>query len=250
MAGRLVVVTSAGKGNRRTTLREDLYYRLNVVPVTIPRWRNRRDDIPALVDHFFTRYATEQGITPPAISPEAMAALQSRLARQRARTCAMSSNGRHPGPARPPRRIEADMLPSRSSAAAWGRNRSTPALMGVPCAKRAKLRAGISQGPDPALFRQHLENRELHRHGALGAPSQAQAAGHGRPARGRGRRLISDGQGQLRRLSELLRIFRFAATAIRRVIETGPNGFIGTTELRTSQIATPQRARQYERSRE
>ncbi|KAJ8134105.1 hypothetical protein OY671_012681, partial [Metschnikowia pulcherrima] len=54
--------------------REDLYYRLNVVPVTIPSSAERRDDIPASVDHFFTRYATEQVITPPAISPEAMTA--------------------------------------------------------------------------------------------------------------------------------------------------------------------------------
>ncbi|MFX7640547.1 sigma 54-interacting transcriptional regulator, partial [Acinetobacter baumannii] len=57
--------------------REDLYYRLNVVPVAVPSLTDRRDDIPALVDHFFARYATEQGVPPPAISPEAIAALQS-----------------------------------------------------------------------------------------------------------------------------------------------------------------------------
>ena len=56
--------------------REDLFYRLNVVPVEIPSLAERRDDIPALADHFFTRYATEQGLRPPAISEEAMAALQ------------------------------------------------------------------------------------------------------------------------------------------------------------------------------
>ncbi|XUU60009.1 sigma-54-dependent transcriptional regulator [Erythrobacter sp. HA6-11] len=56
--------------------REDLFYRLNVVPVTIPSLAERRDDIPALIEHFFTRYSAEQGITAPAISEEAMAALQ------------------------------------------------------------------------------------------------------------------------------------------------------------------------------
>ncbi len=56
--------------------REDLFYRLNVVPVTIPSLAERRDDIPALAEHFFTRYSTEQGITPPVITDEAMAALQ------------------------------------------------------------------------------------------------------------------------------------------------------------------------------
>jgi two-component system, NtrC family, nitrogen regulation response regulator NtrX len=56
--------------------REDLFYRLNVVPITIPALRERRDDIAALVDHFFARYANEQGVTPPAVSSEAMTALQ------------------------------------------------------------------------------------------------------------------------------------------------------------------------------
>ncbi len=56
--------------------REDLFYRLNVVPVEIPSLSERRDDIPALAEFFFARYAAEQGIRPPAISEEAMAALQ------------------------------------------------------------------------------------------------------------------------------------------------------------------------------
>ncbi|RJY08454.1 sigma-54-dependent transcriptional regulator [Aurantiacibacter aquimixticola] len=56
--------------------REDLYYRLNVVPIDIPPLSDRRDDIPALAEHFFTRYAREQGLVPPGITPEAMAALQ------------------------------------------------------------------------------------------------------------------------------------------------------------------------------
>ena len=58
------------------TFREDLFYRLNVVPVDIPSLAERRDDIPALAEYFFARYATEQGIRPPEISEEAMAALQ------------------------------------------------------------------------------------------------------------------------------------------------------------------------------
>jgi Response regulator containing CheY-like receiver, AAA-type ATPase, and DNA-binding domains len=56
--------------------REDLFYRLNVVPVAIPSLSQRREDIPALAEHFFTRYSNDQGLSPPEISSEAMAALQ------------------------------------------------------------------------------------------------------------------------------------------------------------------------------
>jgi two-component system nitrogen regulation response regulator NtrX len=56
--------------------REDLFYRLNVVPVAIPSLAQRREDIPVLAEHFFARYSNDQGLMPPDISSEAMAALQ------------------------------------------------------------------------------------------------------------------------------------------------------------------------------
>jgi DNA-binding NtrC family response regulator len=57
--------------------REDLYYRLCVVPVFTPPLRERADDVPALARHFARRTAAEIGVNPPDVTPEAIALLQS-----------------------------------------------------------------------------------------------------------------------------------------------------------------------------
>ena len=61
---------------RQGLFREDLYYRLNVVPLRMPPLRERRDDIPELVRHFLTQ-AAEEGLPWKIIDSEAMERLQS-----------------------------------------------------------------------------------------------------------------------------------------------------------------------------
>jgi transcriptional regulator with PAS, ATPase and Fis domain len=53
------------------TFRKDLYYRLNVVPINIPPLRERREDIPYLVDYFIERFTRESGKPIRGITPAA-----------------------------------------------------------------------------------------------------------------------------------------------------------------------------------
>jgi two-component system nitrogen regulation response regulator NtrX len=113
--------------------REDLYYRLNVVPVYVPSLAERREDIPALIDHFFARYANDQGMAPPEVTAEAMAALQSyewpgnvrQLRNVVERTVILTPRERLS-------RIEPDMLPGEITNSRISGELGMPALMGAP----------------------------------------------------------------------------------------------------------------------
>jgi DNA-binding NtrC family response regulator len=60
---------------RQGIFREDLYYRLNVLPIIIPALRERLDDVPRLAAHIIEREITEHGTDVKRLSPEAVAAL-------------------------------------------------------------------------------------------------------------------------------------------------------------------------------
>jgi two-component system, NtrC family, nitrogen regulation response regulator NtrX len=76
-----VRVVAATNANLRAAtedgrFREDLFYRLNVLPIHIPPLRSRLEDIPGMVDHLMERLRSREGMNPPEISSHGMAALR------------------------------------------------------------------------------------------------------------------------------------------------------------------------------
>jgi DNA-binding NtrC family response regulator len=102
------------------TFREDLYYRLNVVPIDIAPLRERKEDVPDLVNLFITRFATDSGKTIESISPPAMQMLVNyywpgnvrELQNIVERACALAK-----GNVLEPADIHIDARPSKSAAA-------------------------------------------------------------------------------------------------------------------------------------
>jgi two-component system nitrogen regulation response regulator NtrX len=61
---------------KKGTFREDLLYRLNVIPILLPPLRERKEDIPELVDYFLGYFSAEYGQKPKKITPEGLQMLE------------------------------------------------------------------------------------------------------------------------------------------------------------------------------
>ena len=163
--------------------REDLYHRLSVVPVRVPPLAERREDIPDLVHYFMDQISNATGLPRRVIGEDAMAVLQShdwpgnvRQLRNNVERLMILAGGdrrrhHHGGDAAAGRGLDGAVDAERQ------RRR---AIDGHAAARSARgVRARISGRADQPLRRQHLQDRGIRRHGALGIASQAEGAGGG-----------------------------------------------------------------------
>ena len=140
--------------------REDLFFRLNVIPILVPPLRERRDDIPQLVQHFAKLTSEEHNLKPKRFDPRAMETLQRyrwrgniRELRNTVERLMIMAPGDLVRPEDLPAEVHGDGAP-RSDGARTGRGGGPGATAGIPrpCRRRRPARCGSSRKPPSAHF--------------------------------------------------------------------------------------------------
>ena len=151
--------------------REDLFYRLSVVPIRVPPLRDRREDIPLMARHFMARASEAARLTPREFGEDAMAALQAYTWPGNVRQLRNVIDWlliMAPGDAREP--VRADMLPNEITAIAptvvkWDKGSE---IMTLPLRDaREVFEREYLDRPGHPVWRQHLADRGLCRDGAV-----------------------------------------------------------------------------------
>ena len=152
---------------RAGRFREDLYFRLNVIPIFVPALRDRQQDIPMLAEHFMAMLAAEDGKRPKRLAPEAAARLQQyswpgnvREFRNVIERLMIFVERRHDHRAGPriPWRDGADGVPEASRGAG-----AAAATVGSP----RSVREGLHPADAGRAAGQHVAHRRSARRGAL-----------------------------------------------------------------------------------
>lgn len=169
--------------------REDLYYRLNVVPVHLPALRERREDIGVLASHFLARYANERRIAVPPLSADALATLEAydwpgnvrQLRNVIERVMILAPSDRLG-------QIDVDMLPNEVAGGQYGSSNPATSLMGAPLREarenfereylRVQIRRFSGNVSRTATFI-GMERSALHRKLKLLGIADGKAAGEG-----------------------------------------------------------------------
>ena len=158
--------------------REDLYFRLSVIPIRVPALRERAEDIPALVRHFAPPFCPGEQLPPRAFRPEAMEALRRHAWRGNIRELKNAVE-------RLLIMAEGDEIRPEHLATCCGREAAAPAGAGVfPEGLQGVRGAGLPGGEAPREPVEHLRHRRRHRHPPL-EPLQEARAVRDQPGSGR-----------------------------------------------------------------
>ena len=188
---------------QRGEFREDLFFRLNVIPIVVPPLRERREDIPLLVQHFARRTSDEHNLKPKRFDAAAMEALQ--RYRWRGNIRELRNTVERLMIMTPGDVVRVEDLPAeirggdgaRASASRAGRRRGAAPAAAEPRAAPAGGHAARVQGrrrarvPRAEAAREqleHLEDRRSDRHAAQQSLQEARAVRHQAGSRRLGRR--------------------------------------------------------------
>ncbi len=163
------------------TFREDLYFRLSVIPIRVPPLRDRREDIPALVRHFVDLFSRENNRKPQRFTPAALdSPAEGAVEGQRPRAAQHRGASAHHDARRcdRPRRLARRRARGCREVGSRSRGAERPRPSGHPPRVQGIRRTGVPGRQAPRKCLEHLENGGGHRHSTQQSLQKARAVRH------------------------------------------------------------------------